>query len=165
MHTPLLLSILLYVAIAFCVYQSKTTGFKYRFNMVEKLLFIAATCVILYVYPKPYLGFLLSVIFFLHCFQECSPNNDTVESSESFYNIADAFRLSQKTQDPEETGEATEDATEDAEGDAEGDEKPQFTTEEQFERAQSNVFDEAANETEIRLWNDGYATQGLQQAP
>ncbi len=38
---------------------------------------------------------------------------------------------------------------------------PQFTTEQQFENAQSNIFNPKVQETEIRVWDDGYATQGL----
>lgn len=40
-------------------------------------------------------------------------------------------------------------------------EHPQFTTEQQFENAQSNIFNPQVQETEIRVWDDGYATQGL----
>jgi len=40
-------------------------------------------------------------------------------------------------------------------------ELPQFTTEQQFENAQSNIFNPKVKETEIRVWDDGYATQGL----
>lgn len=38
---------------------------------------------------------------------------------------------------------------------------PQFTTEQQFENVQSNIFNPEVQETEIRVWDDGYATQGL----
>ena len=36
-----------------------------------------------------------------------------------------------------------------------------FTTPQQFEDAQSNVFDATAQLTEVRTWEDGYAAQGL----
>lgn len=40
-----------------------------------------------------------------------------------------------------------------------------FTTPAQFESAQSNIFDPSVQETEIRMWEDGYSTQGVSQVP
>lgn len=41
------------------------------------------------------------------------------------------------------------------------DEVPPFTTSEQFDSAQTNIFNELVQETEVRTWDDGYGPQGL----
>lgn len=43
----------------------------------------------------------------------------------------------------------------------EEDEVPPFTTPDQFDSAQTNIFNELAQETEVRTWDDGYGPQGL----
>jgi|TARA_B000000565_G_scaffold43713_2_gene29094 hypothetical protein len=45
--------------------------------------------------------------------------------------------------------------------DEEDDEVPPFTTPEQFNSAQSNIFNELVQDTEVRTWDDGYGPQGL----
>jgi hypothetical protein len=83
-------------------------------------------------------------------------NHDMSKKSKNSTPIEFSDDMSEKYKSiSSESSESSEDSENSEE------ELPQFTTEQQFENVQSNIFNPKVQETEIRVWDDGYATQGL----
>ena len=106
----------------------------------------------------------MGLLFFVFVYFYMKNHDMSIESKKSkkstLIEFSDDMSEKYKSVSSEDSEESEE--SEDSEDSEESEEElRQFTTEHQFENAQSNIFNPKVQETEIRVWDDGYATQGL----